>query len=117
MKFRLRKKITCAKCDMVLELSRIFKYAYCRACHAEHARKTRPKYGELAPLAKLKSNARALANQYEKRGKLKKQTCFGCGSPDTQKHHEDYTKPLEVTWLCRACHLDYHQWKEKRRVA
>lgn len=31
--------------------------------------------------------------------------CSKCGKrckPDA--HHADYSKPLEVTWLCRACH-------------
>lgn len=34
--------------------------------------------------------------------------CSGCGCPDTEHrieaHHYDYTKPLDVIWLCTPCH-------------
>lgn len=34
--------------------------------------------------------------------------CMGCGCPDTEHrveaHHSDYSKPLEVIWLCTPCH-------------
>jgi hypothetical protein len=37
-------------------------------------------------------------------GRLKSEACARCGDLRTQAHHGDYSKPLEVVWLCRACH-------------
>jgi hypothetical protein len=71
----------------------------------------------MRPHQQAKVDARHTAALAEKKGLLKKQSCFGCGSSDTEKHHEDYSKPLEVTWMCRQCHLEYHQWKERRQAA
>jgi len=53
-------------------------------------------------------NSRAYANVYQRRGKLKPIPCEACGDEKAQKHHPDYGKPLEVTWLCRPCHLARH---------
>ena len=36
-----------------------------------------------------------------------------CGVVKVQAHHEDYTKPLEVTWLCSACHAKVHKLSRK----
>lgn len=44
-------------------------------------------------------------------GKLIRPTiCPQCFSKDreVQAHHEDYTKPFEIIWLCKSCHLDLH---------
>lgn len=46
---------------------------------------------------------------YLKRGKLKKEPCHVCGSPDSQMHHTDYSLPLFIIWLCRPCHLHHHK--------
>lgn len=40
-------------------------------------------------------------------GRLIKQPCEACGDKNVHGHHDDYTKPLEVRWLCPAHH---HQW-------
>lgn len=104
------KKVTCSRCENKLEPSRIVaKQSYCKACHAEYMRLHRPKHSELKPEAKMKANARAYANVYERRGQLEKQPCEKCGNKKSQKHHEDHTKPLEVTWFCRPCHLEFHR--------
>jgi hypothetical protein len=37
--------------------------------------------------------------------------CEQCGKTSKRQldsHHEDYSKPLEVVWLCRSCHLQTH---------
>lgn len=35
--------------------------------------------------------------------------CEGCElSVPVQAHHDDYSKPLEVRWLCPACHVAIH---------
>lgn len=81
--------------------------SYCKACHAKNMRMTRPKHSQLSPEAKAKANCRAMANVYQNRGKLSKMPCENCGDT-AEKHHDDYTKPLLVRWLCRPCHLLEH---------
>lgn len=36
---------------------------------------------------------------------IKPEFCQRCGKKrELHAHHEDYSKPLEVEWLCRECH-------------
>lgn len=37
-------------------------------------------------------------------GSLKRKNCF-CGAKIVEAHHEDYTKPLDVIWLCKKHHV------------
>jgi hypothetical protein len=42
-------------------------------------------------------------------GKVQKLPCAFCGAEDgLEAHHHDYTKPLDVTWLCKPCHRRFH---------
>jgi hypothetical protein len=41
-------------------------------------------------------------------GKLYKKPCETCQNPVTSAHHDDYTKPLNVRWLCQYCHDKWH---------
>lgn len=42
-------------------------------------------------------------------GRLTKMPCQICGSSImVQAHHDDYSKPLEVRWLCTTHHKEWH---------
>jgi len=43
-----------------------------------------------------------------KRGDLKKENCMVCGDEKTEAHHEDYSRPLYVMWLCKKHHMQRH---------
>jgi hypothetical protein len=40
-------------------------------------------------------------------GILVRRPC-ACGSEKSEAHHSDYSKPLEVEWMCRPCHNREH---------
>jgi hypothetical protein len=57
---------------------------------------------------KTKARARAYLREYLRRGKIKQMPCIACGNPNSEGHHQDYTKPLEVVWLCKEHHAMLH---------
>ena len=67
---------------------------------------TTARYGDQNPLRKKAVNA---ANNAVRDGLLKKEPCLFCGATENiHKHHKDYTRPLDVTWLCASCHRRLH---------
>lgn len=56
-----------------------------------------------------KRAAHVLLNNAVRDGRVKKLPCVVCGSELSEGHHEDYTKPLEVVWLCRKHHAEAHK--------
>lgn len=96
--------MNCSVCGTIVDSSG---HRYCKACKARYMRdwrKTHPQTVE----QKRRQNARAYLHVYVKRGKIVKKPCQVCQSPDSEAHHADYTKPLEVVWLCRDHHLELH---------
>lgn len=49
-------------------------------------------------------------------GKIQPQPCEECGA-EAEAHHEDYSKPLEVQWLCMEHHKALHKRKRALRRA
>jgi hypothetical protein len=84
-----------------------------RKRHRIKSRKAR-EMGTAAPLLARKSLPPEKIAIYSKlskaikSGRVKKTPCIVCGSVKSQAHHEDYSKPLDVTWLCVRHHADRH---------
>lgn len=59
----------------------------------------------------VKRRAHVIAGNAIRDGYLvKPDCCQRCGSHcEVHAHHEDYYRPLEVTWLCRPCHSKRHR--------
>ena len=60
------------------------------------------------PVNKAKIYARNKLGWFVRSGKLVRQPCEKCGAEKTHGHHDDYSKPLDVRWLCSSCHAAEH---------
>lgn len=76
-------------------------YREYRRQHPEHAAAYRRRNPE-------KVRARSVLNEAIRGGKLDRLPCEICGAPHAEAHHEDYTRPLDVRWLCRDHHHEVH---------
>lgn len=54
--------------------------------------------------------ARKMVYEAIRQEDLERKPCEECGSTENvQAHHEDYDRPLDVTWLCFDCHQELHK--------
>lgn len=56
-----------------------------------------------------KFKARTALTNAVKAGKIQRRPCVVCGGLKSEGHHEDYSKPLDVVWLCRKHHMERHR--------
>lgn len=65
-----------------------------------------------------KYRARYAVSNAIRDGRLERQPCSACGDAKAEAHHTDYSRPLDVEWLCFTCHratghgqrVDAHGW-------
>ena len=56
-----------------------------------------------------KYKATGMVHRAIRSGRLKKKVCEVCGlDKNIHAHHPDYSKPLDVVWLCCVCHNKEH---------
>jgi hypothetical protein len=92
---------------------------YSRKCYAanpEYMREYSKKWFAANP---EKARAHCILNNAIRRGEgVRPDHCAipGCSNPDPEGHHEDYSKPLDVVWLCRSCHKLLHLERDKEEL-
>lgn len=91
----------CSKCRAVPSAA----YSkYCTSCANALGlawRKAHPLTGE----AKTKYDARKAVHSARRRGQIKRGPCLFCGTTERiEAHHEDYSKPLAIVWVCKTHH-------------
>lgn len=69
-------------------------------------RKTQQRYYQQNP---IKTKARIAFKRAVRLGAIVRQPCEVCGKLKTDGHHDDYTKPFDVRWLCRLHHMEHHR--------
>jgi hypothetical protein len=79
----------------------------CRGCQNAYMRQQRAR-GKWPFIYDFKAKARAKVKYALKTGRLEKEPCEVCRNLDVQAHHQDYSKPLHVRWLCRVHHRALH---------
>jgi hypothetical protein len=59
----------------------------------------------------MKRAAHVITGNAVRSGKLiPESSCSICNSTEKiEGHHDDYTKPLDVRWLCEKCHKQWHR--------
>ncbi len=114
----------CRKCDRDLPPEAFYKRpaTVCKKCHKARmlvyyntpeyrAKNAEYQKTRLAADENYAKHAARTALGYAlRKGRVAKADfCTICGSDkEIEGHHEDHSKPLEVVWLCRNCHVKYH---------
>lgn len=93
----------CASCDMVLPVEGFYKSSYsCKDCSDAKHKEWVERNPEKLAAHKIVAKAKEL-------GLLELGLCEKCGTDrNIHAHHEDYSKPLSVVWLCSSCHGKLH---------
>ncbi|MGE0190258.1 MAG: hypothetical protein AB7Q04_13355 [Steroidobacteraceae bacterium] len=62
----------------------------------------------------IKRAAHHIVSNSIRDNKLVKKPCEVCGLKKVHAHHDDYTRPLDVRWLCIKHHAEHHKMERKK---
>jgi len=68
------------------------------------------KQTNIQKIAEMKRACRRLTKRgLKNRIIFRPKNCSKCGNKgEMHSHHPDYTKPFEICWLCKLCHMTLH---------
>lgn len=81
------------------------KWKVWRKKNQAYVRETRRKN----PLTVEKARVYGMVYRAIEKGQIQKSPCQVCGKEEVEAHHSDYNKPLDVMWLCKSCHVEWHR--------
>lgn len=84
----------------------------CKSCHYEYTKKRKRDRREYFRKYREKNKEKLRAKwklQYAiRKGKISRGKCEVCGKLNAEAHHDDYSKPYDVRWLCHKHHMNNH---------
>jgi ribosomal protein S27AE len=80
----------------------------------DHACKTRP---ARLQVERFKNAARQKTRYAIAAGTISRHGCEVCGADVAEAHHDDYSEPLHVRWLCRKHHDEFHHCNDQSVAA
>ncbi len=108
----------CFRCGATKPLSEFYRHPQmadghlgkCKSCTKSDVRANRPnaRLYDVVRRSTPEYRARQAVYRAIKRGQLERKPCSICGVAPADAHHEDYSRQLEVTWLCRGHHMARH---------
>lgn len=69
---------------------------------------------EKSPEGRWQRRAYSHVQRAKVKGELVPALCAHCGAANVEAHHDDYSRPLDVIWLCRRCHAGRHSFRPLR---
>lgn len=107
----LNKCIECAKSDVMQNrASRRKQYSDYEARRQQDPERRASKQGHCRRHQEVhpdRHRARCAVRNAVTRGALLRGPCQRCGASKVQAHHKDYSRPLDVEWLCFRCHREH----------
>lgn len=113
-----RGRKSCDRCLVKLAEYQKIRLTLTKVHRTEHARQYRKTSRGKAIILKIsteqkkkspeKHQARYLLNNAKTKGLITVEPCNICNAVKVEAHHPNYSKPLDVIWLCKLHHTELH---------